>query len=205
MMLTMILAFFKQENAFAKLLDTLYGILFHPKATMNLIAEQEKPPLILAAMWVAVVSFLAPFIQVALVESDTQLLFLTAPLAVITGIVSWVFINMLIASLAYAFNRHFHIKTLLTLSGLATIPWVLMGPALLLKTGLGDPGKLLFVLAGTAIWVWTVLLFGLAIAKVYQANFIRVSIILTMPFGMSLVLLAWLIGFIGNAQQLLSS
>jgi hypothetical protein len=186
------------------LLDSMYGILFHPATTMAALACEESLPFGLSVFWIAFVSGLAPFIQLAIQGGTPTFLWLAVPLSILSGLVSWGFVSILIAGLAYAFRQPFYLEKLLTLSGFSTIPWVLMGFTLLFKASLAGWGTILFVLFSLIIWLWTVILYSMAIGKTYQMHAGQVLIVLAMPFGMSVIWMAWLVGFIGNIQQLVS-
>jgi hypothetical protein len=124
------------------------------------------------------------------------------PLSAVLGVAVWGLAGLLISLLGYAFTGKTRVSQFLTLSGLATLPWIFMGPVSMLKIGLGPLGALLFVLLGLLIWLWSVLLFALALAETYEMSPDRVLVILAAPFAMSLVLLSWLLGFIDNVRLL---
>jgi len=110
------------------------------------------------------------------------------------------------------------------LSGLASLPWIFMAPATLLKSGLGDLSSAifgmdeaglalsnaadigataLFCLIGMGIWLWTVLLLVTAVTESYRLSAEKVVIVIAAPFAMFLVALGWTVGFILNLRQVL--
>ena len=153
-------------------------------------------------MSVVVISALAPLLQLANQGGDPWSLIWKIPVSGLVGVMLWGLMGLLIGLFSYAFVGKSRSKSFLTLSGLATLPWVFMGPVSLLKMGLGPVGLVAFVLLALLVWLWSVLLFALALAETYKMSPDRVLIILAAPFALSVVLLAWLGGFIGNISQL---
>ncbi len=111
--------------------------------------------------------------------------------------------GLLISLLSYAFTAQTRIHTFLILSGLATLPWLFMGPISLLKIGIGVPGLILCAVLGMAVWLWSIVLFALAVIATYQMTIDRVLIVLAMPLLMMLVFFGWVFGFINNVFQLI--
>ncbi|WP_373532431.1 YIP1 family protein [Vampirovibrio sp.] len=186
-------------------LDTLYDTLFHPIATFRALDEAapvQPQPLFYALTAVIAISALAPVIQMANVGGDTGGLALGIPLSSIAGVAIWAFMGLTTGLLAYAFTGQAKIRTFLTLSGLATLPWLLMGPVSVLKFGLGPIGAVIAILGALLVWLWSVLLFGLALMVTYRMTVERAMIVLATPFITLLILLGWILGFFGNVRQL---
>jgi len=187
-------------------LALFYAALFHPLQTFKAISSleaQNNRLLFFAVMSVILVSALAPLVHTAIQGGSPSSLIWNMPLSAVCGVAIWSFVGLLIGLLAYAFTGKSRIGVFLTLSGLATLPWVLMGPVSMLKVGLGTVGVMLFVLLALLVWLWSVLLFGLALAETYLMTPERVLIVLAAPFAMSIVLMGWLFGFIDNIRQLI--
>ncbi len=188
-------------------LELFYATLFHPVRTFALIAAETSAPLgnrqlFFASLSVVGISALAPLLQLANQGGETVSLFWQIPLSAVAGVILWGLMGLFISLFAYAFTAQARAKTFLALSGLATLPWILMGPVSLLKIGLGPVGVIAFVLLALLVWLWSVLLFALALAETYKMSPERVLIILAAPFALSGVLLAWVAGFIDNISQL---
>lgn len=186
-------------------LDTLYDTLFHPIITFRALDETEttNPKFLFYALTAVItVSALAPLIQLANTGGDFGGLALGIPFSTIIGVAVWGFMALTTGLWAYAFTGHARIRTFLTLSGLATLPWILMGPVSVLKFGLGPIGTAIAVLGALLIWLWSVLLFGLALMITYRMTIERALIVLATPFTTQLILLAWIFGFFGNVRQL---
>lgn len=186
-------------------LDLFYASLFQPVSTFKTIATEnplDSRHLFFGLLSVILISTIAPLIHTASVGGSPLMLIVTVPLAAVGGLIVWGFIGLLIALLAYAFTGHARIRTFLALSGLATLPWILMGPVCLLKIGLGPVGVALCIIGSLLIWLWSVLLFALAITETYRMTADRVLIVLAAPFAMSVVLFGWIVGFIDNIRQM---
>jgi hypothetical protein len=193
------------ESLKSNFLDTLYDTLFHPIITFRALDETETANphfLFYALAAVITVSALAPLIQLANTGGDFGGLALGIPFSTIIGVAVWGFMALTTGLWAYAFTGHARIRTFLTLSGLATLPWILMGPVSVLKFGLGPIGTAIAVLGALLIWLWSVLLFGLALMITYRMTIERALIVLATPFTTQLILLAWIFGFFGNVRQL---
>lgn len=194
-----------QGDIRADYLELFYATLFQPVHTFKRIADEapvNNRLLFFSLISVILISSIAPLVHLATVGGEPAMLVLTLPLSAVGGLIVWGFMGLLIALLAYAFTGQAKIRTFLTLSGLATLPWVLMGPVSLLKVGLGGIGMALCIIGALMIWLWTVLLFALAITETYRMTAERVLIVLAAPFAMFLVLMAWIVGFVDNIRQM---
>ncbi len=186
-------------------LDTVYGVLFYPVRTFQAIAGMDTLPnalLCAGLMTVLGVSALTPAVHAAGSGGNMRFLLVSIPLHTLTGLLMWVAMALIVGLLAYAFTGKARLRHLLCLTGLATLPWVLMGPVTLFKLGLGALGVAISVIAGLLVWLWTVLLFALAITVTYRMTADRVLIVLMAPLVMMLVFLTWVGGFISNIIHL---
>lgn len=189
----------------AGFMDQFYNALFYPVSTFKTIGSLEKPGnglLFQALMAVVLVSGIAPIVQLINVGGQPGDLVFAIPTGVIIGVAAWGFMGLVIALASYAFTGESRIKTFLTLSGFATLPWLLMGSTSLFKIGLGPFGVALSVIGALLIWLWSVLLFALALMVTYRMTLERVMLVLAAPFVTMIILLAWIIGFIDNVRQL---
>lgn len=210
-------------------LDLFYGTLFHPVATFKRIAAPDQPDnrvLMQSLLSVMLVSAMAPLIKLANFGGSLKHLWLAVPFSIFSGIFMWCFAALFVGLWAYAFSGVARIRTFLTLSGLASLPWIFMAPVGLVKSDLGEIstallgrdemglavswavdmiGVALFCLLGMGIWLWTVLLLVTAVTESYRLSADKVIIVITAPFAMFLVSLGWVIGFILNLRQMFSS
>ena len=185
--------------------ETVYNVLFHPVVEFRLLARDQAPKtrfLIYGFATVIAISAMTPVVEVIRSGSELETLALSIPINVILGLIFWLFTGSLVAAMAYAFGARTHWRTILSLSALATLPWIFNGPLTLVKYSMGFPGTLLGVLGGLAVWLWSVVLFSLAIGITYRMTLERVLIVLALPFALSSVFLFWSLGFITNIRQL---
>jgi hypothetical protein len=186
-------------------LDVIYGSLFQPLSTFQRIAQPEKADnthVFYALLVVLLISSSTPLVRMMNIGGDPSDLTLGIPTSALLGALAWSAIALTIGLLAYAFTGKTRIQTFLTLSGLATLPWLLLGPISLFKLGLGSVGFVLATTLSLGVWLWAVILFAIAIMVTYQMSVDRVLIILIMPWAMSLVFFAWIAGFASNISQL---
>lgn len=187
-------------------LDSFYNVLFHPVQEFRRISEDTPTDsrwLVVSLMFVLLVSAFGPIVLFADgKDHDLMGLIYKIPMSAVSGLLLWVLMAGIIALLAYVFMGSSRFKTFLTLSGYATLPWVFLGPVVLLKTGLGGFGTFIGVVAGLSIWLWSVVLFALALGHTYRLTADRVIVLLAMPFVMGLLCLSWFIGFAVNIQHL---
>ncbi len=187
--------------------ELFYQALFHPCATFNAIAESEvrghqNRLLFYALISVVIVSAMAPVVALMNTGGNAEDLVLAIPLGTLVGVGVWGFMGLAISLFSFAFTGKSNVKPFLILSGLATLPWVLMAPVSLLKVGLGGVGMALSILGALLIWLWSVLLFALALMVTYRMTIERVLIVLAAPFVALLILLGWIVGFTDNIRQL---
>lgn len=185
--------------------ETLYNVLFHPVVEFRLLAREQAPKsrfLLYGFATVVAISATAPVVETIRNGSPLEGLALSIPISVVLGVIFWMLTGSLVAAMAYAFGARTHWRTILTLSALATLPWVFNGPLTLMKYSMGFAGALMGVLGGLGVWLWSVILFALAIGITYRMTLERVLIILALPFALSGVFVLWTIGFIGNIRQL---
>lgn len=186
-------------------LDTLYSTLFHPISTFRALGEttpMHNRALFYALFTVIFVSAIAPLVKMANTGGQPADLVFAIPVSMISGVIIWAFMGLVTGLLAYAFTGQARTRTFLALSGLAVLPWILMGPVSILKFGIGPIGAGLCIFGALLIWLWSVLLFGLALMNAYRMTIERALILLATPFVAQLILLGWTMGFAGNIRQL---
>ncbi len=185
--------------------DWLYATLFHPFQAFDAIAKNASVNTGVfgyAFAAVLLISGLSPCIKLAYRGGSLSMLLVAIPLSLIAGLVLWFLAGGIFGLLARSFQGHGRVRTFLTLSGLAVLPWLLMGPIALIKSGFGAGGMMIGILLSLLVWLWSVLLFGLAVMKTYDMTLDRVVIVLAMPWLMSGIFLMWLLGFLGTLAQL---
>jgi len=185
--------------------ELFYSVLFHPIQTFKAIAVEKEPGprlLLYALLSVVLVSAAAPIIQLSSTGGSPIALAVAIPISTLIGVFVWAFVALVIAMLSYAFSGQTCYRTFFVLSGLATLPWLFMAPASLLKVGIGAIGVILCAVLGLCIWLWSVLLFAQALVVTYSMTAERVMILLAMPFVMTLIFCGWIFGFFNNIGNL---
>lgn len=166
-------------------LDRLYGTLFLPQLTF----EQLK----------ANPSFIQAVIVIALANILETLRLDQANLAriiwsIISGVIGWLFFTFLLKQLASVFQKQVTMLELLTLTGFASLPWLLMAPALSLPPRFRIPTAIAVI-----IWfiVWQIWSASVALGIKRR----RTLAIIPMAIAGGIVALIWL----GNTFKLILS
>ncbi len=186
-------------------LDVVYQTLFQPAPLFRDVAESEsgKNALFLYGLLVvAFVSAIVPVIDFTYIGGNPYFLFLTIPVQAMLGVMIWLVTGVIISMLSYVFTGESRLKTFLILSGLAMLPWILIGPAALLKP-LGAPGALLSILSILGIWLWSILLFAMAVMATFRLTLEKGMLVLMTPFLMLFIFGVWTAGFFLNLARLL--
>lgn len=191
-------------------LDILYGTLFHPVDLFRWVASPSGEALTsrlltYGAAVVVGVSAISPMLVFAGHGGKVEGLAFQVPIRVMFGLFLWVGMSGLMSMMAKAFRGEGEgrFKTLMTLTAYAAAPWVLLAPLTLIKYGMEGTGAFLGVTGGLLVWLWTVLLFALAVAQTYRLPMDRLIVVLLMPFAMAWVGFAWVIGFFLKIERLL--
>ncbi len=165
-------------------LDTLFGAWFMPRYTFGYL---KQSPIV----WQAVL--VVAFINV--VDTGRQSGFSWESLdsliaSTVTGLAGWTFMAGLLALLGYAMGRNVSFPVVLTLTGFASLPWLLLAPA----QAFGAPWGALFGL-GVVGWFWVSEL--IAIATAFEQDWWRVVWLAPLAFAAALIATIWFfIGFI---------
>ena len=185
-------------------LTTFYNMLFHPMQSFRALGQGgniSNRLMFQALLTVIFVSGIGPVIHFVGEGGVLSRLLYEVPVQAVAGVFVWIIAASVISLIAYAFTGHGKIRVLLALSAFATLPWILMGPASLFQASAGIVGAFMGAVADLLIWLWTVVLFGLAIANTYKLSAERTVIVLLMPFTMSLIFVSWLAGFAVNIRR----
>ncbi|MBY0450829.1 MAG: YIP1 family protein [Cyanobacteria bacterium] len=187
-------------------LDIIYGGLFQPISLFRRMAQFESIPnrwVILGLILIVLVSAVEPLLAFNLRGEGHNLAFLLLeiPFYANLGVFIWLFMAGVMGLLSRVYRGKSEFKLFLVLSALSTLPWFLMAPIVLLKFALGVVGMVLAAVSGLIVWLWTVLLFALAIGTTYKLAADRVLVLLTLPFAFSLIAITWIGGFFVNMSQ----
>lgn len=188
----------------APLIDAFYNGLFHPIRAYRRIEQAPSNGLLMeGGVFILLTSAMAPVIGTLWQGGDLRALLWEVPLNTLIGVLIWLAMGGILTLLAYAFTGESRFRTFLILSALSTLPWWLMGPLVLIKTGLGAIGGTLGLMAGLLIWLWSALLFCLAVGMAFRLSLERTLVVLAAPFAFAGVALCWAFGFISRLSQLL--
>lgn len=184
------------------LIETLYSGLFEPFALYEQLANQWPRQLIHllyaagVVFWVSAMSaFCIPTIDQF---SGISFWFLLEVfVASFIGVLMWFLTALSFSALAYCFRSQGKLSTILILTGYAMLPWVLLGPLVLLKQALGVVGLILYLVGFIGLWVWSTILFLVAIQKTYALSFDRVLLISVLPLMLLGVGVFWLLSGFG--------
>ena len=177
------------------ILSYVYGTLFSPIKTFDKIINNSAPKVFESLCIVVIVSFIA---TLGFFDSDSLLylgLFIIAN--IIFGVISWVLVALVINLLGWVFSKKFNINMLLTLTGFSILPWLLVPTISLFKT-MGIVGIFLSVFLNILIWIWTIILFILAVSKGSNLSIAKTILLLITPFIGTVVTLTWISGFFSN-------
>jgi hypothetical protein len=166
-------------------LDRLYGTLFLPQLTFEQI--KANPSFIQAAIVIALANILE---TLRLDQANLARIIWS----IISGVIGWVFFTFLLKQLASVFQKQVTMLELLTLTGFASLPWLLMAPALSLPPRFRIP-------AAIAVIIWFIVwqIWSASVALGIKRR--RTLAIIPMAIAGGIVALIWL----GNTFKLILS
>ena len=166
-------------------LDRLYGTLFLPQITFEQL--KANPSFIQAAIVIALANILETL------RLD-QANFFRIIWSIISGAIGWLFFTFLLKQLASVFQKQVTMPELLTLTGFASLPWLLMAPALSLPSRFRIP-------AAIAVIIWFIVwqIWSASVALSIKKR--KTLVIIPMAIAGGIVALIWL----GNTFKLILS
>ncbi len=163
----------------ASLFDNIYGAWFLPARTFR--SFREQPPLWQALLIVAWLNLVDTGRRVGFSPSDLPVV----GLSVISGILGWVILSSILFLLSYCFNLNPRFPVLLTLTGFAGLPWLLLAPA---QTLGGSWGGLFGLLALGWFGVWQIW----AAAVALELPWYRIIWLIPLTFVGALLSISWI-------------
>jgi len=178
-----------------------YGSLLNPIETFELIKNQEQKPVFEAFMVIVLISI----VGVLTSNQLTSVFFLGIQIIsyIIFALISWIFVASIIDGLSTIFSGKSNFDLLLVLTAFALLPWILIAPVSLFK-GATLLGTFAGITGSIFIWLWTSVLFVLAVAKAYNIPAGSAILLMVMPFLASVIAFFWFFGFIGNLITILA-
>jgi hypothetical protein len=192
-------------------LDLLFGTLFQPLKTFRQASgPQTSRGVMLCAIYsVVLVSIVAAVTQIMISQGSSIQLSYLLPLKIFLGLLGWLWTALTVALAAQAFTGKMQLKTFLRLSGLAFLPGLLLAPVTLLAQGAmvgggewGNSAALLYSLPALLVWLWSSLLFTLALAVTYQMDGERVFLFLLVPVMLFIGTFGGILGLMGDFVQM---
>lgn len=181
------------------LLENAYGSIFHPTSTFEKMSEIEKPPVLQAFIILVLISI----IEAITSFSGTNIIAfgLITFAYIFIAVISWFFVGAILDFFYSTFSRSHRLDHILTVTAFSLLPWLLIAPIDLYKHA-GIMGIAVAIVLSLLVWVWTVVLFVLALTKVLQISIGRTILLLLMPFLGTIIALSWLSGFISNLMSI---
>lgn len=189
-----------------RFLDIFYNILFHPAQEFKVVAIGPVPKdLLLAysAIIVIVVSAIG-VVYTPMASATTEGITFHMLLAGFSGIVFWVVSGSIFALTSYIFCQRGRPMTLLILTGYATLPWLFLPVTMLFKDVLGSIGNTIAIMGALGLWLWTTVLYLMALKYTYSLSLERVFLAASLPLLMSFLGVSWVGGFFFNLIQFFS-
>jgi hypothetical protein len=186
-------------------LDIFYNVLFHPSQEFRVVSIGPVPKdrlLAYALVLVIVTSALGVIYSPMVFSTDGLMLKLI--LAATSGLIFWLFTAALIAMTAYIFGQRGRPQTVLILTAYATLPWLFLPVTMLFRDSFGSFGHTISVFASLGIWLWSAILFLMALKFAYSLTLDRILLVALLPILMTFLGLSWLCGFFFNLIQFLS-
>ncbi|MEI7473688.1 MAG: Yip1 family protein [bacterium] len=183
-------------------LENIYGSIVEPIKTFDRLKEEK--PYLQALIIVIVISLLSPVFNNMLAvdkQSFGELLGFSI-LSVIAGLFNWLAFAGFMELFSFIFNQNGKFKEMLTLSGFALIPWILLAPVFLLKQA-GTFFEGIGILLALCVFIWAIFLFFLSVAKSYGLTALRCIVFALIPLIASIIQLHWFIYFIQNFIQVI--
>jgi hypothetical protein len=191
----------------ASFLDVAYGVLFSPGRLFVSVktegTEHRNRLLSHGLLMVVIISLLG-----AVYSPFTKTLDDILPQGlwgIFSGIVWWLFTAVLFAVASYSLGGTGRLQTTLTLTAFAMWPWVLLPVLMLFQESASIWGSFVAVAGQLVLWVWSGLLFLLAIKMTYTLNWPRVLLLMGVPLLMGWLALGWFTGFVSLMLRLVLS
>jgi Yip1 domain len=192
-------------------LDLVFGTLFQPIKTFRQVSgpnTHSSGIFISAICCIALVSISGAIISQIVSHGDVGALAFLIPLKIVIELVKWLWFGGIVGITAYIFYGKAHYETFLKLSGLAVLPELLLSPVVLISQSM-HPGTLeaafssLFLgFAIFMIWVWTSLLFVLALIEAYTMSAPRAFLFFLLPIMLIMSLFGGITEMIGELIRL---
>lgn len=186
-------------------LSIVYNVLFHPTQEFRVISMGPVPKDLLLAFATGIVLFVSGtgVVYSPMVQSTQGLMFKLV-MSSLSGLLFWLFSTAVFASAAYVFCRRGRPQTLLILTGYATLPWIFLPVVMLFKGTFGAVGNTVAVFGSLGLWLWSAVLYLMAIKYTYDLTLDRILLAACLPLLMAFLGFSWVGGFFFNLAMFLS-
>ena len=164
-------------------LEAFYGVLFFPKKAFEDLFNEDTFTVVVYGTLAVLLSSLG---KMEPGRVDILNLFGVE----LIGLLSWVFVGVLIFFLSTVFktpNNNF--GRLLGFTGLSSIPFLLLAPISLMS----NLNPIVYSTCGIIVNIWSFILFWIALAKSFQLEGWRVLLMAIIPFLLGIFLFTFLI------------
>jgi Yip1 domain len=195
----------KQVSYFKHFFNAFYDVLFDPITLFESISTgwpRQARHCLYATFWVFAIATLGTLLEGSFNRFDGTTV-LAALMAGTTGIGIWILTGLTFSTIAYCFRSQGRPLVLLTLTGYATLPWLFLAPLFLLRNSIGVFGELIHLTGMMALWIWTAVLFLLALQKTYHLSMDRVLLMALVPILAATLGWAWMFEAFTSALTLL--
>jgi hypothetical protein len=187
-------------------LDIIYNVLVSPSQEFRVISKGPVPKDTLFAYATLIVflvsgvgALYSPFVN------STDGLVLRVMFSCISGLIFWIFTGSVFSMAAYVFGERGRPQTILILTAYATLPWIFLPIIMLFKGFLGAIGHSIAIFALLGLWLWSSVLFLIALKATYNLSLERIILVACLPILMTFLGLAWFGGFLLNTFKFFMS
>ena len=190
------------RHKFDTLFDNLYNVLFNTNEGLEIIKEEK--PLHEAALIVVLVSVLDNLVSMNVFQtSNVFLTSLSLVFTAIMGLLSWLFFAAFFEITSYVFGQSGKMKTFLTLSGFALVPWLFLATIELLKNSNNSVFQFIGIVLGLFIWLRSVILIIKSLRTTYDLTLTKTVVLMLLPIFGGIILFSWLFGFFYTLMKIL--
>ena len=164
-------------------LEAFYGVLFCPRKVFEDLFNEDTFTVVVYGTLAVILSNLGK-----LGPGNVGILNIFG--VEIVGLVSWIFVSILIFFLSTVFKTpNNNLGRLLGFTGLSTIPFILLAPISLL----GNLNPSVYCACEIFVSIWSFILFWMSLAKSFQLEAWRVLLMAIIPFLLGVFLFTFLI------------
>lgn len=187
-------------------LNIVYNILVSPTQEFRVVSlgPVPKEKLLIYAVGIVVIISALGAIYSSSGAFTLDGFIIRLMLSAFVGIIFWLFTGAVFSTAAYVFGVNGRPQTLLILTAYATLPWIFLPVVIQFKGFLGSFGNTISIFGALALWLWTTILFLMAIKYTYSLSLERILLAACLPILMTFLGISWVGGFFFNFLQFFS-